>query len=378
MLFASILRKIPIADTHRFSNQWFQGARMSLSVDIRKKYKKGFCLDVSFRTEEGETLALLGASGSGKSITLKCIAGLLIPDEGRIVLNGRVLFDSAAKIDLKPQARGVGYLFQNYALFPNMTVRQNIEIAWRPGKASAGQSADRRAAADALLERFKLTAQAAQYPVQLSGGQQQRAALARIYASGPEALLLDEPFSALDSFLRENMQVELRRDIRDYEGDVVLVTHSRDEAYRIAGRLVILDGGSVAAEGPLAELFADPVTAQAARITGCKNISRIRKTGDTQFFAEDWGVELEAGREILPEHVYAGIRAHDFFACAGDNGFPVMIDEVVKGPFETSMLFRTPGQGAGDAPLWWIVPRGADISGTERLSIPPEKILLLR
>ena len=356
---------------------------MSLSVEIRKKYK-GFTLDVSFRTEEGETLALLGASGSGKSITLKCIAGLLTPDEGRITVGDRVLFDSAAKIDMKPQARRVGYLFQNYALFPNMTVRQNIEIAWRPGQApmgrgaAAGNTADRGAAVDALLERFQLAAQALQYPVQLSGGQQQRAALARIYASNPEVLLLDEPFSALDSFLRENMQVELKHDIKGYDGDVVLVTHSRDEAYRIAERLVILDGGAVVAEGPLAGIFADPVTAQAARITGCKNISHIEKTGGTRFFAEDWGIELDAGREILPEHGYAGIRAHDFFVCGEGEGFPVSIDETVKGPFETSVLLRTPGQRAGDAPIWWIVPRGFDPFGTERLSVSPEKILLLR
>ncbi|MDR1797805.1 MAG: ATP-binding cassette domain-containing protein [Clostridiales Family XIII bacterium] len=355
---------------------------MSLYVDIRKKYKN-FQLDVAFETQPGETLALLGASGSGKSMTLKCIAGLVSPDEGVIRVNGRTLFDSSARIDLVPQARNVGYLFQNYALFPNMTVWQNIAIAWRP-PAGAGRLkrrdalAMRAAAVDALLARYELSALAGQYPVQLSGGQQQRAALARIYAYEPEALLLDEPFSALDTFLRENMQAELKRNIRGYPGDVVLVTHSRDEAYKIAGRLVILDEGIPVAEGPTKEIFEDPKAAQAARITGCKNISPIRKTGPSTCFAEDWGIELDAGREVLEGHRYAGIRAHDFVPEEGPNSFEIEIDDVVEGPFEKNVILRAKGQGGPGCRLWWIVDRGASVENVTLLSVRPESILLLR
>jgi len=346
---------------------------MSLSVDIRKRYKN-FSLEVAFETAPGETLALLGASGSGKSVTLKCVAGLLTPDEGRIVLNGRVLFDSAARVNLRPQARHVGYLFQSYALFPNMTVRQNIEIARRAetggGSGAGGQTTDD------LLRRMELTEQADQYPVQLSGGQQQRAALARIYAYEPELLLLDEPFSALDTYLRENMQAELMREMRGYAGDVVLVTHSRDEAYKIARRLVILDAGRPVACGETAALFQDPVTAQAARITGCKNISPIRKTGDTTFFAEAWGLELDAGREVLPAHTHAGIRAHDFGLKGSMNSFPIVVEDVMEGPFDKNVLFRAGDGGGGQ--LWWITDKGTDVREAAALSIAPEHILLLQ
>ncbi|MDR3304735.1 MAG: ATP-binding cassette domain-containing protein [Clostridiales Family XIII bacterium] len=372
---------------------------MSLRVDIKKRLK-GFTLETSFSSGDHSTLGLLGASGSGKSMTLQCIAGLISPDEGVICANDRTLFDSAAGINLKPQARGVGYLFQNYALFPNMTVRKNVEIAYR------GEPRERDAAVNALLARYELTEQAGKYPVHLSGGQQQRAALARIFAYEPAVLLLDEPFSALDTFLRENMQAELKRIIRGYAGDVVLVTHSRDEAYKIADRLVILEAGRAVAEGKTQDVFACPQTIQAARITGCKNISRIRPTGRTTFFALDWGVELDAGAEILPAYTHAGIRAHDFvpgdFMPRGERGggdggerggaiggeyggncFSIEIEDVIRGQFEKSVIFRVPreaGQPSGhsgqpcaagaESPgrMWWITDRrtgGAGGAGSE-------------
>ncbi|MDR3364939.1 MAG: ATP-binding cassette domain-containing protein [Clostridiales Family XIII bacterium] len=358
---------------------------MSLRVDIRKKYK-GFALDAAFTSDDG-TLALLGASGSGKSMTLKCIAGLISPDEGLITHDGRTLFDSAAKIDLRPQERSVGYLFQNYALFPNMTVRENITIAYR-GKADC-------AAADvaALLARYGLAELAGRYPVQLSGGQQQRVALARIFACRPRALLLDEPFSALDTFLRENMQAELKRIIRDYSGTVVLVTHSRDEAYKIADRLVILDGGGPVAAGPVREVFARPGNIRAARITGCKNISAIEKTGERRFFAKDWGIELTAAGPVSETHTHAGIRAHDFKPAlsaypaepgepAGParqeaesiNAFAIEIADEIDGMFEKDIIFKT-AAGAGE--IWWIVDRNTDTKDIRALSIAPESILLL-
>ena len=158
---------------------------MALSVNIRKKLGS-FQLQVQFDAEQGIPLALLGASGCGKSVTLRCIAGILKPDEGRITLDGVVLYDSAAGIDLPPQQRRVGYLFQQYALFPNMTVRQNIAAAVRDRKARAGVAAEK-------LRQFQLESVADLRPDQLSGGQQQRCALARILASAPRVILLDEP-----------------------------------------------------------------------------------------------------------------------------------------------------------------------------------------
>ena len=349
---------------------------MSLRVDIRKRYK-GFTLEMAFSSDDG-TLALLGASGSGKSMTLKCVAGLVSPDEGVIVADGRTLFDSAAKIDLRPQEREVGYLFQNYALFPNMTVRGNIAIAHR------GDPARRDAEIGALIGRYGLEGLEGRYPVELSGGQQQRVALARIFAYRPRMLLLDEPFSALDTFLRENMQAEFKRIIREYDGSVVLVTHSRDEAYKLADGLVILDGGRPAAAGPVREVFSHPGNARAARITGCKNISAIEKTGERSFFAKDWGIELVAAEPIEERHVFAGIRAHDFQpaenaagaenAYRGANAYAMEYIDEIDGPFEKNVIFRAAG-GGGD--LWWVTGRGTDVGSVHALAIPPDSILLL-
>jgi len=341
---------------------------MGLNIDIRKKYK-GFELEAAFSSED-ETLAILGASGSGKSMTLKCIAGLISPDEGKIVSNGRVLFDSAAKTDLKPQERDVGYLFQSYALFPNMTVRQNIEIAY------GGKPETREADIGALMSKYEISELADRYPVQLSGGQQQRAALARIFAYGPGLLLLDEPFSALDAYLRENMQAEFKRMIREYDGNVVFVTHSRDEAYKLADSLIVLDEGRPAAAGNLREVFANPGNARAARITGCKNISAIEKTGERKIFAKDWGLELTTADPVQENHAFAGIRAHGFIAekKAGFNIFSVDIIDEIDGPFDKDIIFRAEGKTGN---LWWIVGKDMDARRVRTLSVAPESIMLL-
>ena len=355
---------------------------MSLYVDIKKKYK-GFTLEVSFSNLGGGSLGILGASGSGKSMTLKCIAGLETPDEGIIRVGDRVLFDSKAKIDIKPQHRNVGYLFQNYALFPNMTVRNNINIAYRGDKENLSKTVD------GLLALYGLSELADRYPVHLSGGQQQRAALARIFAYKPEVLLLDEPFSALDTFLRESMQVELKRIIKSYEGDVVMVTHSRDEVYKICERLMILDNGESAAFGDTQEIFSSPGNVRSARITGCKNISHIKKTGEKSFYATDWGFELKTAIPVDDSFTHAGIRAHDF-SIIGDpetsqeeNIISIKIDETIEGIFEKSIVFRSEYNNASSgiekdsSHLWWICNRFKPTTDVKYLSVEKEHILLL-
>ena len=189
---------------------------MSLYVDIEKRLGV-FRLQSKFEVAD-ETLALLGASGCGKSVTLKCIAGIMTPDRGRIVLNGRVLFDSEKKIALTPQQRRVGYLFQQYALFPNMTVEQNILCGIR-----AGSRSEKRSLAAEKLRMFRLEGLEKKYPAQLSGGQQQRVALARILCSEPQAILLDEPFSALDSYLK--WELELGELLGAFDGLILRVSH---------------------------------------------------------------------------------------------------------------------------------------------------------
>ena len=190
---------------------------MSLSVDIEKKLG-AFHLRSQFEAPD-ETMALLGASGCGKSMTLKCIAGIVTPDRGRIVLGGRVLFDSEKKINLPPQQRRVGYLFQQYALFPNMSVEQNILCGIR-----SGDKAEKRRVLAGKIRMFRLEGLEKKHPAQLSGGQQQRVALARILCSEPEAILLDEPFSALDSYLKWNLEIELADLLATFNGPILWVS----------------------------------------------------------------------------------------------------------------------------------------------------------
>ena len=232
---------------------------MSLSVDLEKRLGS-FHLRVQFQAED-EITALLGASGCGKSMTLKCIAGIMTPDRGRIVLNGRVLFDSEARIDLPPQQRRVGYLFQNYALFPNMTVEKNILCGIR-----AGSKGEKAAALADTVRRFRLEGLEHHYPAQLSGGQQQRVAIARALATRPKILLCDEATSALDPQTTQAI-LSLIRDLHDRLGlTVIVITHQMSVVEQICTRVAILDRGAVAEEGVVSEVFASPKSQAAKRL----------------------------------------------------------------------------------------------------------------
>ena len=331
---------------------------MSLSVEIRR-HLAGFDLDVSFEVADArETLALLGPSGCGKSMTLKCVAGIVTPDEGRIVLNDRVLFDSAAGVNLRPQERRVGYLFQNYALFPNMTVEQNIGV----GVLSASKE-ERAARVAEQVRAFRLDGLQKKRPAQLSGGQQQRVALARIMASKPELLLLDEPFSALDGYLRWQLELELTDTLRGFPGGSVYVSHNRDEVYRMCDTVCVVSAGKSEPKLTVSELFSTPSTLAAALISGCKNVSRARKlTKLTKgqslcqlLDCEDWGVTLATSLPVPEGLSHVGVRAHYFRvvgkgekpagAEAAQNLIPCEVDRVIDNTFSTIAMLRTPGGG---------------------------------
>ena len=243
---------------------------MSLYVDIEKRLGV-FRLQSKFEVAD-ETLALLGASGCGKSVTLKCIAGIMTPDRGRIVLNGRVLFDSEKKIALTPQQRRVGYLFQQYALFPNMTVEQNILCGIR-----AGSRSEKRSLAAEKLRMFRLEGLEKKYPAQLSGGQQQRVALARILCSEPQAILLDEPFSALDSYLKWNLELELSDLLAGFHGPILWVSHDLGECCRNCQKVCVMENGASSPVTDTETLVRHPATQSAARLTGCRNFLPHRK-----------------------------------------------------------------------------------------------------
>lgn len=345
---------------------------MALSVDIEKRLGD-FNLNVEFEAVNTAT-ALLGASGSGKSVTLRCIAGIMTPDRGRIVLNGRVLFDSRAGIDLPPQERRVGYLFQQYALFPNMTVEGNISRVIHDRR-------ERRELTESLISQFQLQSVRKLRPPALSGGQQQRTALARIFASKPEALLLDEPFSALDSYLKAQLEQELRDLLDPFGGDVVWVTHDRDEVYRNCGRVCVIDGGVSQPTVTPEELFTEPRTVSAARLSGCKNILPATAGADGLFIPA-WGLSLSLGRPAWPEMTHAGLRAHHIRpAQPGEaNAFPCMVERVMDNVFSTILILRPEGAVPGAPNLRAEVEKdmAPEPGRTVFFSIQPEKIILLR
>ena len=345
---------------------------MSLHVDIRKALGS-FTLDVRFTAGNGIT-SLLGASGCGKSMTLKCIAGIEKPDEGRIELDGRVLFDSEAHINLPPQARRVGYLFQNYALFPNMTVRQNILCGLNREKDRGVREERLRD----MLHMMQLEGMEERKPAQLSGGQQQRVALARILVNDPQILLLDEPFSALDSNLRDSLKVELRDLLKRFGREVLMVTHDRNEAYNMSREIAVMDGGRLLTVKPTKALFADPGSVQAAVLTGCKNIAKARRVDDHTVEVPDWGLRLETRQAVREDLCAVGVRAHYFNPAAPQNRFPVCLVEEMEEPFETILQFRFASQKPDSPPVWWRLSKEKrPAQFPAELDIAPVNILLL-
>ncbi len=345
---------------------------MSIRVDIEKRLGD-FTLKTAFEAGD-EVLALLGASGSGKSMTLRCVAGIVKPDRGHIEVDGVTLFDSERHIDLTPQQRRTGLMFQNYALFPNMTVRQNILAgARREGKHDIAQ-------AQALMERFGLAPLAGRYPSQISGGQQQRTALARMLVSGPRVLLLDEPFSALDSHLRFRLERDMQQVMREFGKSVLLVSHDRDEVFRLADSIVIIENGRVEAAGAKHAIFRDPKTVAGARLTGCKFISRAEKRDGRRIYASDWGVELALDRD--PGKIAAvGMRMHSVRFGDGENAVRCAVAGVIENPFDYTILLRPAGRPDATA-FGWTAGKDewAALQGAQELTVhmPAAELLLLK
>ena len=351
---------------------------MAINLDIRKKYP-GFTLDVRFATES-RRIGILGGSGAGKSMTLRSVAGIHAPDEGRILLDGRVLYDSAGRVDLKPQVRRVGYLFQNYALFPNMTVRENIMAGMK------ARGNDKHARADEMIRKFRLEGLEDRLPSRLSGGQQQRTALARILASEPDAILLDEPFSALDGYLRDQMQRELMATLADYPGTVIMVSHDRDEIYRFSEEILIMSGGKIIRQGPTREVFANPGSRDAAALTGCKNFSRAERLDDHHVRALDWGVDLTF-RQVVPKEVKdLGFRAHEFLPVWGgerpDNAVRCRVVSEAMLQFEHNYYIAPETEEPAAEPLSWFAQRErwaelAEKGMPDYLILPEEAVMFL-
>ena len=356
---------------------------MSIEIDVKKKLF-GFDLNVKINSTS-RRIGILGASGCGKSLTLKCIAGIESPDEGCVKVDGRTLFErqgSKKGQNIKPQQRNVGYLFQNYALFPTMSVEKNIAAGIKGSKET---KTDRT---NEMIRKFHLEGLENRLPGELSGGQQQRVALARIMAYEPDVILLDEPFSALDGFLKDRLQQELMGMLEDYEGTVILVSHSRDEIYRFSEELVIMDDGKTICQGRTKDLFQDPMYYEAAKLTGCKNIVRADVVDEHTLYIPSWDTQIQTKKRIEIETRYIGVRAHDFipvwendekeYESAGK--IPAVLDSMAELPFERKYFLKS---SDGEEDICWFVQRNLYAKIDEKgmpssLLIPEEKILFMK
>ncbi|WP_071189970.1 molybdate ABC transporter permease subunit [Trichormus sp. NMC-1] len=318
-----------------------------LFLDIEKRLAS-FHLQVAFNTDD-QPLGLLGGSGAGKSMILRCIAGIETPTRGRILLNDRVLFDSEKSINIPSRDRNIGFLFQNYALFPHLTVAQNIAFGLPKGLSNGNI----RLEVEQQLSAMRLQGLGDRYPHQLSGGQQQRVALARALASQPEALLLDEPFSALDTHLRSQLEQQMTETLADYSGVTLFVTHNMEEAYRLCPNLLVLEQGKEAHHGSKYEIFQHPASMSVAQITGCKNFSQAVAISPQKVEAIDWGCILKVTETIPNQLSHIGIRAHQITFSNNpnqENTFPCWIARISETPHRVTLFLKlhSPAKDAHD------------------------------
>jgi molybdate transport system ATP-binding protein len=347
---------------------------VSIEVAIKKRYP-AFSLDVAF-TAADETLGFLGGSGCGKSLTLRCIAGLVTPDEGRIVVNGEVFFDSAERINLKAQQRKTALLFQDYQLFPHLTVAQNI-AAGLPRSLSKDEIHTR---VKVQLERFRLTGYGSRYPVRLSGGQQQRVALARMLNAEPRILMFDEPFSALDSHLKAGLEDEFIDLLEHFEGTALYVSHDIDEVFRFCDRIAVVDEGSIVQTAPSDELVSHPSTLASIKVSGVKNISRARKLGTHEVEALDWGLALTTTSVVPDGAAWLAVRASYLRpAEAADtaNVFDFTVRFTADSRFDRTAVFD-PGSVRWNADKITLSAQELPHKGeTLRMHIPPDRIYIV-
>lgn len=306
---------------------------MSLYASFRKKLLS-FDLSVDIEVSD-ETVSIFGFSGAGKSMTLKCISGIETPDSGLIMLNGRVLYDSERGINLPPQKRRVGYLFQDYALFPHMTVEQNI---------MAGMKIKDRAAVMEWLRRYELSDCIDRYPAELSGGQKQRTAIIRMLASEPDCLLLDEPFSALDVQLKWRLEQEMKELLKNISKPVILVSHDRDEVFRLSDRVGCMRMGNLEGIRKTDDVFDHPLTETEAVLAGCENIASAYRCEDGSLYIAEWNHRIAASGENI---CAAGIRSDKLSVHPiSDSCIEIQDSEIQRGLDGHSLVCRAKG-GSG-------------------------------
>ena len=342
--------------------------------DVHKWYGEFHVLKgISERVEKGEVLVICGPSGSGKSSLIRCLNRLEPIQKGDILFEGTSIY--APEVDVNALRAEVGMVFQQFNLYPHLTVLENVTLA--PIKVRGMGKKEATDLAMELLGRVGIARQAAKRPSEISGGQQQRVALARILASDPEVLMLDEPFSALDAFLKEKLQLELLELLSGYDKDILMVTHSRDEIYRFCEHMLIVEDGRQAGFGVTKEIFKNPGTPAAAKLTGCKNIEKIERVDDHTMVLPNWNTTV-CVKGMIPENTtHIGIRAH--YLRLPENGQRENLVECQNGrilddPFELVVVF--------EHDVWWKIPKESwqkeyQEKMPQYLAIPEESILYL-
>ncbi len=315
---------------------------MKVTVNARKTFPS-FSFNVEY-SSSAEITALLGPSGCGKSMFLRTLAGIITPDEGLVMTGDRVLFDSDRKINIKVQERRVGYLFQNYALFPTMNVYKNLTLALK-GKTKAEKMKLAGDCADFLGISHLLN----RMPEDLSGGEKQRVALARLLVTDPDIILLDEPFSALDTGLRESLAREMKTLLKESGKTVILVTHDVEEAYFMSSHTCLLTNGRILETGDNESLFHHPKTKEGAALLGIKNIAKVNNN-----FIEEWG--FSPRQELTTPFV--GVPSTAFQTQGGDYKIPVIISEKAEGLEKTVYVLTVKSSGSR---LHVVLPAGAEI-----------------
>lgn len=368
---------------------------MSLEVCIKKRFSS-FVLDVEFEAGD-ETLGFLGASGCGKSLTMRCIAGIETPDEGRIVVNGQVFFDSEQNINLKPQQRKTALLFQSYMLFPNLTVAENVGA----GIGKEVSKGERAAIVAAELKRFGLDGFDKRYPAQLSGGQQQRVALARMLAAKPGILMLDEPFSALDAHLKGVLEQNLVSLFDAFRGTILYVSHDIDEALRFCDRIAVVEAGRIMEMGTGDDLVNRPQSLAGVKLSGCKNATPALKLDAHRVKLPKWGVEVTTTAEVPDDVSHFGVRAFyvERAEGPGENIYRMRVDRISDSRFDRTVLLGFLDRSEAEVPtvkatedemkylhqhLFWRVDKLKTASeelpyeGDEIwVRIPPDKVYLV-
>ena len=329
--------------------------------------------DVNLSIADGDIFGVIGFSGAGKSTLLRMVNRLEDPTEGEVLING-VNILAQSHDELRRMRKKIGMVFQQFNLLESRTVYENVALPLILNKTDAVQM---ERTVTTLLQFVGLSDKKDAYPSQLSGGQKQRVALARILASDPEVLMLDEPFSALDAFLKEKLQLELLELLSGYDKDILMVTHSRDEIYRFCEHMLIVENGRQAGFGATKEIFKNPGTPAAAKLTGCKNIEKIERVDDHTMVLPNWNTTV-CVKGMIPENTtHIGIRAH--YLRLPENGQRENLVECQNGkilddPFELVVVF--------EHDVWWKIPKESwqkeyQEKMPQYLAIPEESILYL-